>query len=214
MHAQTNQGANAKAVSAERQRIARDLHDGVGSRLIALLARLDPHDAGQQDLADSLRECLLDLQTTVDALEEGPELSIAAGLARLRYRVQPAFDRMGILVVWNVQETGKDGGLNADAATEICKIAQEAMTNVVRHSCASRMDVTLESRGDGHPVVLEIGDDGCGMPPSAIAATDRSEGRRGQHNMRFRAQRLGAQLDIFNRLPHGLCVRLVQPRGA
>ena len=91
------------ATLAERQRIANDLHDGVASRLMMLLASLPPHGHANRQIAHGLQECLLELQMTVDGLS-AECMSLVEMLGNLRYRFEPAFRRSGIAFQWQVSD--------------------------------------------------------------------------------------------------------------
>jgi two-component system, NarL family, sensor histidine kinase UhpB len=82
----------------------------------------------------------------------------------------------------------------------IYRVAQEALTNVVRHAGAARAWVSLDAH-DGH-VELEVGDTGAGFEPGGV-----HEGR-GLLGMRERALLIGAELELGSGLGHGTSVRL------
>jgi two-component system, NarL family, sensor histidine kinase UhpB len=84
------------------------------------------------------------------------------------------------------------------------RIAREALTNVVRHADASRVQFALRERADG--VELLVRDDGIGMPDDAPGSSQRIRG------MRERAMLVGAKLSIDSRPGGGTTVKLVIPR--
>ncbi|MET3375704.1 signal transduction histidine kinase [Variovorax boronicumulans] len=196
----------AQAVLAERRRIASDLHDGVGSRLVALMASYDPRSADARELSMALQACLLELQLTVDSLDDQADTSIGERLGHLRYRLQPAFDRLGITLVWNVQDVVLSPPLSPEAAMQLCRIAQEALSNVLRHSQATRVEVRFGPRERSHGLVLEVLDDGRGLDAAAGEA-----GGKGLRSMRERADTLHGELAVMDAAPHGLRIRLVMP---
>ncbi|WP_454900575.1 sensor histidine kinase [Variovorax boronicumulans] len=196
----------AQAVLAERRRIASDLHDGVGSRLVALMASYDPRSADARELSMALQACLLELQLTVDSLDDQADTSIGERLGHLRYRLQPAFDRLGITLVWNVQDVVLAPPLSPEAAMQLCRIAQEALSNVLRHSQATRVEVRFGPRERSHGLVLEVLDDGRGLDAAAGEA-----GGKGLRSMRERADALHGELAVMDAAPHGLRIRLVMP---
>lgn len=208
-----------QAVLAERRRIASDLHDGVGSRLVALLASRDPRSGdGANELSIALQDCLLELQMTVDALDDEASATIVERLGHLRYRLQPAFDRLGIGLVWNVHDMAHARTVTPEAAMQVCRIAQEALSNVLRHSHASRVEVRFGPRDRSRGLVLEVEDNGQGLSPglglNPPAGSPLPEALgKGLRSMRARADALHGELAVMDVAPHGLCVRLVMPCG-
>jgi hypothetical protein len=142
------QGRETQAVMAERRRIANDLHDGVGSRLVALLASQDPKAARSDGLSIALQACLLELQMTVDDLDDQSSATVFERLGHLRYRLRPAFDRLGIALEWNIAPEVLNCTVASDTATQVCRVVQEAMSNALRHSHATRVELRV---GHGYP---------------------------------------------------------------
>lgn len=181
-----------RAVESERKRIASDLHDGVGSQIVNLIATLDPHSQRQQAIAIALEQCLLDLKIMVDSIE-GEHDTIVDALARLRYRIQPSLDRLGIEMIWNVQDSTQLSALAPDQVLQLLRISQEALSNVMRHSQASVVEVTCRYVASSHSLLLEICDNGQGVHTSA---TGKSTAGKGIRSMRERAESIGARLDF------------------
>ncbi|TAL72018.1 MAG: hypothetical protein EPN79_03720 [Burkholderiaceae bacterium] len=181
-----------RAVESERKRIASDLHDGVGSQLVNLIATLDPRSQPQQAVAIALEQCLLDLKIMVDSIE-GEHDTIVDALARLRYRIQPSLDRLGIQMTWNVQDSDLLGALAPDQVLQLLRISQEALSNVMRHSQASVVEVTCRYVVSSHSLLLEICDNGQGVHATAAGKHAAGKGIRG---MRERAAAIGASLDF------------------
>lgn len=196
-----------QAVLAERRRIASDLHDGVGSRLTALLASQAPRPAGPSELSMALRACLLELQMTVDSLDDEATVTLVERLAHLRYRVQPAFDGLRIELVWNVHDVPQAHALPSDHAMQICRIAQEALSNALRHSQASRVEVRFGPLDRSGGLLLEVQDNGRGLEASSPMPLEQLG--KGLRSMRARADALNGELAIMDAAPRGLCIRLV-----
>lgn len=178
------------AQEAERVRIARELHDEVGQALTAVLWMVEG------DAREAVRDALEDVRGIARRLrpEALDDLGLAAALAALTVSVQRA---SGVRV-----ERALDGDaaarLSADAELVVYRVAQEALTNVVRHASARRAQVTLRAAGD--LVVLEVGDDGRGL-----AGAGEGTGLRG---MRERALLVGARLTLGPGEAGGTVVRL------
>lgn len=216
----------ARAVMAERRRIANDLHDGVGSRLVALLASQDPRSGGPGSLSMALQACLLELQMTVDDLDDQSGATVIERLGHLRYRLRPAFERMGIAFEWNIAAEAQGFSMPPETAAQVCRVAQEALSNALRHSRATRVELRVELQPRAAPqdraraMVLEVRDDGRGLgAPGRLPGTPHAPHAphlpdhlgKGLRSMHSRAEAIGAELDIGAAEPHGLFVRLTVP---
>ncbi|WP_052810684.1 sensor histidine kinase [Variovorax paradoxus] len=206
------------AMLAERQRIADDLHDGVASRLMMLLASIPVDSPLNAEIARGLQECLLELQVTVDGLI-AEQMSLGEMLGNLRHRFEPAFRRSGIEFQWDVSDLETEAPDDARIHRELCKIAQEALANALRHSGARhvRVRVRIAHRRGNELLTLEVSDDGRGLPHSSAGgdagpASPRSPGR-GLRTMRSRAEAIGAGIGISNLSPCGLRVGVILPLG-
>lgn len=204
---QTAQGESLRrhAVESERKRIASDLHDGVGSQLVNLIATLDPHSPRQQAMAVALEQCLLDLKIMVDSIG-GEDDSIIDALARLRYRVQPALDRLGIGMRWDMQDAQQLAHLPADRVLQLLRISQEALSNAMRHARASTLEVTCRYLASNQCLLLEICDDGCGIRASVA---QRHPIGRGLAGMRQRAEAMGARIEFSSCRSDGTGTRIM-----
>jgi signal transduction histidine kinase len=197
------------AITNERQRIAQDLHDGVGSQLVNILARLDTRAPQQQAVAMALEQCLLDLKMIVDGIGSANDGLIDA-LGRLRYRVQHSLDKLGIRMIWTVEVDGPLQDFRGDRAQQVLRIAQECVANIMRHAHASVVEVRCRYVPESVSILLEVRDNGCGIP-------SREAGRplgKGLESMRLRAVKLGGRLEIATKAKGGTRVRLVVPLHA
>lgn len=197
------------AITNERQRIAQDLHDGVGSQLVNILARLDTQAPQQQAVALALEQCLLDIKIIVDGIGSANDGLIDA-LGRLRYRVQHSLDKLGIRMVWMVDMDGPLQDFRGDRAQQVLRIAQECVANIMRHARASVVEVRCNYVPESDSVLLEVRDNGCGIP-------SREAGRplgKGLENMRLRALKLGGHLEIATKAKVGTRMRLRVPLHA
>jgi two-component system sensor histidine kinase UhpB len=177
---------------AERLRIAQELHDQVGQELTAVLlglsrvrTRVDVGASEQVgEIQEAVRACLEDVRRI--ALELRPEaldeLGLLSSLAALCDRFA---QRSGLTVEQRIDDHLP--ALDDESELVIYRVAQEALTNVARHSGAHRADLSLRDR-DGR-IVLEVRDAGAGLPPVFEAGT-------GMRGMRERAALIGATLDV------------------
>ena len=197
----------------ERSRIAREIHDELGQLLTALnmdigglLRSAEPLDAEQKMMARRIRQALTETLSSVQRISS--ELRPAAlddfGLiAAIESEVHTFEERTGIECDLSLPEDAVPLGPEADVA--IYRIVQEAMTNVARHSHASRLEIHVRQRPD--EVLVEIRDDGEGI--SCAKLTDRNS--LGIAGMRERAKRIGAILEVEGTEGHGTIVSVRVP---
>jgi two-component system, NarL family, sensor histidine kinase UhpB len=191
----------------ERRRIARELHDEVGQTLTGVMLQVEglagaiPEDLREQldELRETARRGTEDVrriasQLRPEALEDlGLQSALAALTAafgeqahvRLSRRLEPALP------------------LTAEQELVVYRVAQEALTNVVRHAHAEHVDLRLER--DGGATVLTVEDDGRGMSRDGLSS---SHGIRG---MRERAMLIGANLTISAPRGGGTAIELRIP---
>jgi PAS domain S-box-containing protein len=183
----------------ERRRIAREMHDQFGEQLTALghqIVSLKDACADRADLRGAVEALDLvahQLDRDVDHLiwELRPTALDDLGLqAALASHVQNWSNRARIAA--DLHTAGLlDERLTSESETTLYRIAQEALTNVAKHSRAEHVDVILERRAD--QVVLIIEDDGVGFDPSDNGTTRQGLGLSG---MQERASLVGASLQI------------------
>lgn len=191
----------------QRQRIAQDVHDGIGSQLVSIISSLDLKNPEQQALAMSLEQCLLDLKITVDSISQDSP-SLLEGLGMLRYRIQPSLDRLGVALDWDIEDHPAMARLPSLSVTHSLRIVQEAVANVMRHAEAAHLTVSCRYLPHFGQVELKVVDDGRGMTPSAPAGTRQGRGLKG---MRRRAEEAGLQLAINSVPGRGTTVGLRIP---
>ena len=196
----------ASAVASERWRIAQDLHDGVGSQIVNILSSLDLSSPQQQAVALALEQCLVDLKMTVDAIDSADD-NVPEALGRLRYRVQHSLDKLGISMNWNVQLSDELEAVSGKQAQQVLRIAQECLSNVMRHAHASAVEVVCRVEPDAQQLVLEVRDNGQGI---ARSKSGQPYGK-GLEGMRRRAQQVGGELQISSKAGAGTRVRLTLP---
>jgi signal transduction histidine kinase len=199
-------GATASAILHERHRIARDLHDGVASQIVSILSSLDHRTPEQQALSLALEQCLLDIKLTVDGIESEDQ-NIVEALGSLRHRVQRPLDKLGIQMVWDVEICSALETVHGEEARQVLRIAQECLSNVMRHAKASRVIVSCRYTADMGCMEFEVRDNGVGiahnMVPEALG--------KGLENMRQRARLMGGELTIASKFGGGTRVQLTLP---
>ena len=195
LHAQ----AGRLAVAEERDRIGRDLHDGIIQSLYAVGLSLEDvpdlmtESAGEAaervDTAiESINLAIRDIRNFIYGLrpEAVDGTQVLAGLAALAEEVRHG----GLVDVVTQLDGPADPGLDPAAGAELLNLVREALSNAVRHGRASRIALDL-TMIDGLPT-LEIADDGSGFDPTR----DPGPGHHGLANMRARAAAIGGELDV------------------
>ena len=178
-----------EAVLQERQRMLRELHDGVGAHLVGLRSLLQRGAAAQGDMAAAIEDALDEMRMAVDSLQ-AVDGDLTTLLATLRWRMQPRLDAAGIAVRWNVPQLPLLDSLSPAVALQIQRLLLEGLTNVLKHSRASAVEI--EARADGRSWAISLRDNGVGLPASAGAAM-RGQGLA---NMARRAAEIGARFSI------------------
>jgi signal transduction histidine kinase len=186
------------AALRERERVARDLHDGLGHSLVTLSMQLeaiqrlyavDPQRASAQvDAMKQLtRESMTQLRQALDGLR-APGLD-GQRLTEALPRYCADFSRETGLPVTIEIDPAADT-LRPLAAETLWRIALEALTNVQRHAQATAVGLRLTVAGDRASLV--VSDDGIGLPPNA----ERLPGHYGMRGMRERVEALGGTLTL------------------
>ena len=136
----------ARAVTAERERILRDMHDGVGANLATAMRQLESGAAPAQEVAATLRESLDHLKLSIDAMNL-PSGDVNALLASLRYRLQRRIAQAGLTIDWQVDELPHWEQGTDQAMRHLQFLLLEAISNALQHAQASTL--TLSARSEG-----------------------------------------------------------------
>lgn len=201
----------------EKSRVARDLHDDLGQTLsalkmniFALHAQLGAHTLLNEEVAAQFQHMVGLIDRNIASLrriasDQRPIMLDDLGLsAAIDWLVDDFIRRNGIDVTHNLETD--DLTFNADAATAIYRIIEEAFANIVRHAHASRVELSLNA--DAANCVLRVGDDGIGAS-TLPAANGKSFGLIG---VRERAHALGGRVFIDSTPECGFVLTVVLPR--
>ncbi|MFQ5667227.1 MAG: HAMP domain-containing protein [Candidatus Binatia bacterium] len=195
--------AAGAARDAERHRLARELHDSVLQDLIAVKLRIEGVRKGSsgdlQPMIDDLVRITTDLRGVVNDLQP-PDLSTVSLTAAVTAHAQLLTRAYGTPVQVDLPP---EIPVPDWATRDVYRVAQESMTNAVRHGAPKRVVVRLSRQQT--TAVLEIVDDGAGFD---LRHTVMGSGVRG---MRERAAALGTELQILTAPGAGAIVRLVLP---
>lgn len=195
-NAQLRSQAEEIAVSAERSRLARDLHDAVTQTLFAtsLIAEVLPRlwernpEAGRQKIAEIrelTRGALAEMRTLL--MELRPTALIDVPLPDLLQQLSEAFTGRARVPV--KLDVSKEAVLPANVKIGFYRIAQEALNNIQKHSRATQVEIRMQDLGD--QIELSICDDGVGFDTSR-----RLPDHFGLSIMEERAQSVGAQYTL------------------
>lgn len=178
----------SRAHQEERQRIVRDMHDGLGSQLMSMLLAARRGEAKPAVVADGLQSVIDEMRLMIDSMDSvGESLFIALGL--FRDRVKPRVEEAGFQFVWSNTFGDEFPDYGPRPILQIFRALQEAVTNAMKHSGGKRISVIVEPQpGHKNLARISVRDDGCGIGEGG--------GRgRGLPNMRKRVQSFGAQIN-------------------
>jgi signal transduction histidine kinase len=196
-----------EAQEATARRFSHELHDELGQQLTAMKTNLAAIESNGQVNPARLADCLQLVDESIGNVRQmsqllRPTILDDFGLeAGVRWLAEGFAARTGIEV--GVQ-SNYSGRLPDETETHLFRIAQEALTNVARHSGAKRVEIKLES-ADGE-ICLSIRDDGRGLPPSGP-----NGGGMGLIGMRARARSAGGDVDVRSSPGGGVLIEVRVP---
>jgi signal transduction histidine kinase len=203
-----------KAVAAERNRLARELHDSVTQSLYSLTlfteaARQMAEDARYEGIERQIGQigriglqALKEMRLLVYELRP-PELKVEGLVRALRQRLEAVEGRAGVEARVVVVDADEFGRLPRDVELGLYRIAQEALNNALKHAAATTEVVHLR-KANGR-VELEVVDDGLGFQPEAV----RDRGGMGLESICQRAEGLGGTATIRSAPGEGTSVKVV-----
>lgn len=204
------------ATLAERERLAREMHDGLAQALALIRMRLHSLDealargdmvggraivGGLRDVAArallEVRQAIFDLRVMVSR-----DLGLVPTLTEYLHEFSA---ESGIRVDFDAERDGME--FAPDAELQLMRILQEALTNVRRHAWASSVSVRLQRTGDA--TCLIVTDDGCGFDPRRPA--DDGHPRFGLATMRERAEAVGGKFLLESQPGRGTTIEVTLP---
>jgi two-component system NarL family sensor kinase len=219
LSAEQTRSAARIATIEERNRLAREIHDTLAQGLAAIALQLETADAlvlQRPERAQMAIRRALDLARS--NLEEARRSVMDLRAAPLQGHTLP--EALALLVKRTRAETGTRLGYHYESARAtfptlsphveagLYRIAQEALTNAIKHACAQQITLTLTVQAGG--VLLEVQDDGCGFDPEHAPDYLR-EGHFGLAGMSERARLLGAQITIESLPGEGTSISVCVP---
>lgn len=186
----------------ERKRIAGDLHDDLGAKLLTIV-----HTSESERISTLAREALEEMRLSVRGLT-GKPLPVADALADWRAETVLRLGQAGIEVDWRSPTEDVTQLLSARAFVQTTRILREAVSNVIKHSGASHCKVrcTLGQQD----FVLVVQDNGRGIPMELDGKLDRGHGMA---SMKHRAKQMQGQCLVESGPGYGTVIRLTLPLG-
>ena len=179
----------------ERLNLAHDLHDGLGGSLVRSMALVDRADSFDKQRFMSILKLLRnDLRQIIDSGSsigaKAPETPIIWG-APLRHRYIQLFEEMEIESTWQFPAHWQSKPTALECLT-LARVTEEALTNIVKHSHATVVEVSLCNIDN--MLILKIKDNGVGFDPSTVQAGLHV----GLHSMQIRVNRIGGSIRIVS----------------
>jgi signal transduction histidine kinase len=195
----------ASAIELERERLLREIHDGIGSNLVTAL-RIAEQQQQPATTIRTLRRALSDLKITIDSLEP-VEGDFVALLANLRHRMEGDLREAGLKCLWRVADCRPLPWLDATNALHVLRIFQEAVGNSLTHAGADTLEIGChEEACAGRPgLIAYVSDNGRGFDPEGPAVG------KGIQNMRSRARALHGRFECAAGVGSGTRVSIWLP---
>lgn len=200
LHEVERQEAARLVREQERQRLTRDLHDGISGHLVSIIAMSERNGGDAGAIENAARQALDDLRLVIYSLDLGDQ-ELPLALANFRERLTPQLRRMGVELDWSTANMPEVSGVTPANALVVLRILQEAITNALKHGPAGK--ITVRAAGSDEIFSIIVENDGR---PFAVGKCGR-----GLENMRRRAAQLQGQISI-NPCVEGARLTLQLPR--
>jgi two-component system sensor histidine kinase UhpB len=186
----------------ERKRIAADLHDDLGAKLLTIV-----HTSESERISTLAREALEEMRLSVRGLT-GKPLRLADALADWRAETVSRLGQANIEIDWRSPVEETDEVLPARGYVQTTRILREAVSNIIKHSGASHCKVrcAISERQFG----INIQDNGRGIPMELDGKLDRGHG---MSSMKHRAKQMQGQCLVESGPGYGTVIRLTLPLG-
>jgi len=202
-----------KNLQTERERISRELHDNIGTKLSQVASTLDWMNNSTQPIAENEKKALLDngLTTTKDAIHDLREaiwamkksdISFTDFADKLKTNLKH-FSKHDRNVSITYQEKLNGTVLSPQEGLDLLRICQEAVSNALHHSQCDKIEILLESDSKQYNIV--IADNGIGFDPQ-----NQTREHYGLKNMQHRAEAIGAALKITTQPGKGTIVSVTK----
>jgi signal transduction histidine kinase len=178
-----------EAHQAERQRLMRDMHDGVGSQLTSMLFAARRGALPAENLADALQTIIDEIRLLIDSMDSVSD-SFTGALEAFQHRAEARLAAAGVKLEYHRAPGDVLPAYAPREVLQVMRILQEAFSNALRHAGCSQVLLQVSATGDDrHPVQVLVRDNGGGF-------TQNAQPGRGLANMKSRAEAMGALLTI------------------
>jgi two-component system, NarL family, sensor histidine kinase UhpB len=190
---------------SERLQLAHDLHDGLGSSLVRSIALVEQSGSaiGSRQYLSMFKSLRDDLRQVIDT-SSSASATVAdtplLWLAPIRYRFGQLFDELEIENEWRIPPAWASPP-STKQLLGLTRILEEALTNVIKHSRATRLRVSLSTQAGGE-TRLSVEDNGLGFDAAMVSESMLGIGLR---SMQARASRIGGELRISSSR-EGICI--------
>ena len=191
-----------QATEQERKRIASDLHDDLGAKLLTIV-----HTSDNDRISTLAREALEEMRLSVRGLTGRP-MVLSDSLADWRSEVVSRLGQAGIECEWRNPSDTIEEPLSSRTYVQTTRIVREAVSNIIKHSSASHVVITADVDLANHVFGLVIQDNGKGIPMELDGRLDRGHGMT---SMKHRAKQLNGQCLVESGPGFGTVIRLTLP---
>lgn len=190
----------------ERQRLTRDLHDGLGNQLTGTLRLAQAGQTTKEEVVQHIQASIDQMKLTVDALQ-ATDGDIASLLGSLRYRLSPRLQACGIDLHWDVAHLPEVADFGVRQAHQLQMALLEIFNNLMQHSGANQamLNAELLQPTRREMIAITVSDNGVGFDSAAD-----SRAGKGLYSIRHRIESLGGQLTLQSS-PQGTRVNLLIP---
>jgi two-component system, NarL family, sensor histidine kinase UhpB len=189
-----------KVTERERKRIAADLHDDLGAKLLTIV-----HTSDSERISTLAREALEEMRLSVRGLT-GKPVQLIDALGDWRAEVVSRLGQAGIEADWSAPVEDLPQTLSARAFVQTTRILREAVSNVIKHSGSTHC--SLACNIDDGDLQIVVRDNGNGIPMELDGRLDRGHGMA---SMKHRAKQLQGQCLVESGPGYGTVIRLTLP---
>ena len=191
-----------QVTAKERKRIAADLHDDLGAKLLTIV-----HTSDNERIATLGREALEEMRLSVRGLG-GRAMQLGDAIGDWRSEVMMRMSQGGVELTWNASDDllMSERAMSARAYVQTTRILREAVSNILKHSGATHCEISI--RQDINDFELTISDNGKGIPMELDGKLDRGHG---MSTMKGRAKQLQGQCLVESGPGYGTTIRLTLP---